>query len=60
MMTTRGAKEKEMYRIGRLLGQTLKNRDAPEKLNEIAAEVRTIAESHPVFSGEWVQAACRE
>lgn len=48
MMTTRGAKEKEMYRIGRLLGQTLKNRDAPEKLNEIAAEVRTIAESHPL------------
>lgn len=59
-MTTRGAKEKEMYRIGRLLGQTLKNRDAPEKLNEIAAEVRTIAESHPVFSGEWIPAACRE
>jgi len=59
-MTTRGAKEKEMYHIGRLLGQTLKNKDTPEKLKEIAAEVRTIAESHPMFFDEWIPAACKE
>ena len=59
-MTTRGAKEKEMYHIGRLLGQTLKNKDTPEKLKEIAAAVRTIAESHPMFSDEWIPAACKE
>ena len=59
-MTTRGAKEKEMYHIGRLLGQTLKNKDTPKKLKEIAAAVRTIAESHPMFSDEWIPAACKE
>jgi len=58
-MTTRGAKEEEMYHIGRLLGQTLKNKNNPEKLAEISKEVRDIAESHPMFADEWIPAACK-
>lgn len=59
-MTTRGAKEDEMYHIGRLLGQTLKNKGKTEKLAAIAKEVRAIAESHPMFADEWVPAVCKE
>lgn len=46
-MTTRGAKEEEMEHIGHLLGQALKNRDNQAVLDEIAAEVKQIATSHP-------------
>ncbi len=60
IMTTRGAKEDVLYRIGRLIGQTLKNYQSYEKLKEIAEEVKTIAESYPLFSKEWIPATCKE
>ena len=59
-MTTRGAKEEEMEHIGHLLGQALKNRDNQAVLDEIAAEVKQIATSHPMFSSEWVSPCIRE
>ena len=59
-MTTRGAKEEEMYRIGRLLGKALNNKDNPAVLEEIKAEVYQIATSHPMFSSEWVSPSIRE
>lgn len=59
-MTTRGAKEAEMYRIGELIGLTLNNKDNPEVLAEIAAEVKALATSHPMFSSEWVAPEIRE
>lgn len=60
VMTTRGAKEDTMYRIGVLLGRTLKNKENNEVLDEIAAEVKEIATSYPKFSSEWVVPALRE
>ena len=59
-MTTRGAKEAEMEHIGHLLGKTLKNKDNSAVLAEIAAEVKKIATSHPMFSSEWVSPSIRE
>ena len=59
-MTTRGAKEDEMYRIGRLLGKALNHKDDPAVLEEIKAEVYQIATSHPMFSSEWVSPSIRE
>ena len=59
-MTTRGAKEEEMEHIGHLLGQALKNRDNQAVLDDIAAEVKQIATSHPMFSSEWVSPCIRE
>ena len=41
-----------MEHIGHLLGQALKNRDNQAVLDEIAAEVKQIATSHPMFSSE--------
>lgn len=58
-MTTRGAKEEEMTRIGHLVGQTLKNYQNPDVLKKIAAEVESTATSHPMFSSEWISADCR-
>ena len=46
--------------IGHLLGQALKNRDNQAVLDEIAAEVKQIATSHPMFSSEWVSPCIRE
>ena len=53
-MTTRGAKEEEMYEIGRLLGKVLKNKDNEELLEQVKQEVRQLAVSHPMFSSEWM------
>lgn len=53
-MTTRGAKEEEMYHIGRLLGRALHHKDDPAELKRIASETRQIAVAHPMFSSEWV------
>lgn len=60
IMTTRGAKEEEMTRIGHLVGKTLKNYQNTDVLKEIVAEVEAIATSHPMFSSEWIAADCRE
>ena len=59
-MTTRGAKEEEMEHIGHLLGKALKNKDNQAVLDEIAAEVKQIATSHPMFSSEWVSPSIRK
>ena len=59
-MTTRGAKEAEMEHIGHLLGKALKSKDDPAVLDEIAAEVKRLATSHPMFSSEWVSPSIRE
>ena len=59
-MTTRGAKEEEMEHIGHLLGRALKGREDPAALERIAAEVKGLATSHPMFSGEWVSPCIRE
>jgi glycine hydroxymethyltransferase len=59
IMTTRGAKEDELYRIGRLLGRTLKNYNNKSVLDEIRKEVREIADSYPMFSNEWIPKECK-
>ncbi len=59
-MTTRGAKEDEMRHIGSLLGQVLKNKDDAAFLEQVKAEVKGIATSHPMFSSEWVSPSIRD
>lgn len=59
VMTSRGAKEDELYRIGRLIGKTLKNYKDEKVLNEIKTEVSKIAISYPVYSSEWIPSSCR-
>lgn len=54
LMTTRGVKEREMYEIGRLLGQVLKCKEDKKRLEEIALQVQQLAEAYPMFSEEWV------
>ena len=43
-----------------LLGKALKNKDNQAVLDEIAAEVKQIATSHPMFSSEWVSPSIRK
>lgn len=54
LMTTRGAKEDEMRRIGQLIGITLKNKENSQTLDDIRKEVDRITEQYPIFSEEWV------
>lgn len=54
LMTTRGAKEPEMRRIGQLIGMTLKCKDNKTELDKIRTEVDTIADRYPMFSEEWI------
>lgn len=60
IMTTRGAREEEMTRIGRMIGQTLKRYQDAEFLTSVARKAREIAMNYPAFSPEWLPAACRE
>ena len=60
IMTTRGAREEEMVRIGRLIGQTLKRHQDAGFLASVAKQAREIALSYPMFSPEWLPASCRE
>lgn len=55
LMTTRGAKEEEMKRIGGLIGQTLKNKGNQEALNKIKKTVDEITDRYPMFAAEWMQ-----
>ena len=59
-MTTRGAKEDELYHIGSLVGQVLKNKDDAAFLARVANEVHDLAASHPMFSSEWVSPSIRD
>ncbi len=54
LMTTRGAKEPEMRRIGQLIGMTLKCKDNKTELDKIRTEVDTITDRYPMFSEEWI------
>lgn len=53
LMTTRGAKEDEMYHIGRLIGQTLKNKNNELELEQIKKEVDIITDRYDMFADEW-------
>lgn len=58
-MTTRGAKEKELYFIGQLIGKALKNSTNSALLKEIKEQAAEITEKHPLFSAEWLTPECR-
>lgn len=53
-LTTRGLKEKEMFRIGSLVGKTLKAQSDSNTLGEIRREVVETARKYPLFSDEWL------
>lgn len=54
LMTTRGAKETEMLRIGKLLGIALKNNKDESVLRKVKNEVYDITDSYPIFADEWL------
>lgn len=54
LMTTRGAKEEEMLRIGHLIGRTLKNKNNAQELDEIRRIVDEITDDYPMFATEWL------
>lgn len=54
LMTTRGAKEEEMRRIGHLIGRTLKNKNNAQELDEIRRIVDDITDNYPMFAKEWL------
>lgn len=54
LMTTRGAKEEEMRRIGHLVGRTLKNKNNAQELEEIRRTVDEITDNYPMFAKEWM------
>lgn len=54
LMTTRGAKEEEMRRIGKLIGITLKNKSNENVMNWVRAQVDEITDRYPMFADEWI------
>lgn len=54
VMTTRGADEKEMFEIGKLVGQTLRDYKDLERLNVIKEKVTEIANKYPMFADKWL------
>lgn len=54
LMTTRGAKEEEMRRIGQLIGRTLKGKKSNKQLKEIKRKLIEMVERYPMFSEEWI------
>lgn len=54
VMTTRGADEKEMFEIGKLVGQTLRDYKDLERLNVIKETVAKIANKYPMFADKWL------
>ncbi|WMJ90217.1 serine hydroxymethyltransferase [Anaerocolumna sp. MB42-C2] len=53
LMTTRGAKEGEMNRIGHLIGITLKNKSDKKVLDKVKQEVDKITDKYEMFAKEW-------
>lgn len=53
LMTTRGAKEEELYKIGCLVANTLINKDNEVELEKIRTEVESIVGRYELFSEEW-------
>ena len=54
LMTTRGAKEDEMFKIGGMIAKVLKNKDNAILLEEIKKEVDNITSKYEIFSEEWI------
>lgn len=48
-MTTRGFDEEEAYTVGRLIAETIFNRDDATKLDKIRAEVKALIDAHPLY-----------
>ncbi len=53
-MTTRGMKAKEMFHVGVLVGQALRNYNDSLLLNNIRKEVADMAAKYPLFADEWL------
>lgn len=53
-LTTRGLKEAEFRRIAHLLSDALEYHGSQERLQEIRAEVQSMARKFPLFSNEWI------
>lgn len=53
-MTTRGMKAKEMFHVGVLVGQALRNYNDSLILNNIRQEVAGMAAKYPLFADEWL------
>ncbi|SCM83380.1 Serine hydroxymethyltransferase [uncultured Sporomusa sp.] len=53
-MTTRGMKAKEMFHVGVLVGQALRNYNDSLLLNNIRKEVTDMAAKYPLFADEWL------
>lgn len=53
-MTTRGMKEKEMFQVGVLVGQALRNYNDSRVLNNLRNEVQEMATKYPLFADEWL------
>lgn len=54
LMTTRGAKEEEMFKIGGMIAKVLKNKNDLTLLEEIKKEVDNITDKYKMFSEEWI------
>jgi len=48
-MTTRGFDEEEAYTVGRLIAETIFNREDAAKLEKIRAEVKALIDAHPLY-----------
>lgn len=53
-MTTRGMKEKEMFQVGTLVGQALRNYNDAGVLDNIRKEVANLTAKYPLFADEWM------
>ena len=54
VLTTRGMKEDEMYRVGTLVGQVLRGRDDAALMGAVQAEAAALAAKYPLFADEWL------
>lgn len=48
-LTTRGMKEPEMQRVGRLFARALRSRDNDDELHRVASDVRELASAFPLY-----------
>lgn len=58
-LTTRGFKEDDIREVAGLLALTLKHYQDESLLREISAKVKNKASQYPIFSKEWIPAACK-
>ena len=48
-MTTRGFSAEEAHTVGRLVAQTVFNRDDEARLNDVREQVKTLLDAHPLY-----------